>query len=170
MDLAHRVGQARGDPIALGPEPQEEVMSASSAPDTTRRAEGPSDYYDEQGSGWVLFAGMMLAILGTMNIIYGIAAIDSANVFVADARYIFSDLNTWGWFLLGVGIVQFLAAISIWNRTEWGRWVGIFSAAVNAILQLLFLPAFPFLSLALFTLGILVIYGLIAYGGRPAAA
>ena len=40
---------------------------------------------------------------------------------------------------------------------------------MNAIIQLLFIPAYPFWSLALFTLDILVIYGLIAHGKRVEA-
>lgn len=126
-------------------------------------------YGSERGSGWIAFAGTMLVILGVMNVIYGVAAIDDANVYVGDAKYVFADLNTWGWFLLIVGVIQFFAAFSIWNHTSWGRWVGVLSAACNSILQLLFLPAFPFLALSLFTLNILVIYGLIAYGGRQGA-
>ena len=145
-------------------------MSASAAPGPAHRAERRRDIHEAEGSGWVAFAGTMLAIVGTLNVIYGIAAIDKANVFVADSRYVFGDLNTWGWFVLIVGVIQFVAAFSIWNRTEWGRWVGVVSAGGNSILMLLFLPAFPFLALALFTLDILVIYGLIAYGGRRHAA
>jgi hypothetical protein len=145
-------------------------MSTSSAPRSAPSAEARRAPREPEGSGWVSFAGVMLAILGTMNIIYGIAAIDSANVYVGEAQYVFSDLNTWGWFLAIAGAVQVMAAFSIWNRTEWGRWIGIASASVNAILQLLFLPAFPFLSLSLFAVGILVIYGLVAYGGRRPAA
>jgi hypothetical protein len=146
-------------------------MSGSTVPPPeAARTTARRETAEPEGSGWVGFAGAMLAILGTMNVIYGIAAIDEANVYVGDAQYVvFSDLNTWGWFLVGVGAVQFLAAFSIWNRTSWGRWVGIGSASVNAILQLLFLPAFPFLALSLFTLDILVIYGLVAYGGRRTA-
>ena len=140
-------------------------MSASSAP--PRQAARTEERRDvHEGSGWVGFAGVMLAIIGTMNVVYGIGAIDDANVFVGDAQFVFSDLNTWGWFLVALGAVQFFAAFSIWNRTEWGRWVGIASAGGNSILMLLFLPAFPFLALSLFTLDILVIYGLVAYGGR----
>lgn len=143
------------------------MSTADSAP---TRSEGRRDVYEsERGSGWVTFAGVMLAIIGIMNLIYGIAAIDSANVFVGDAKYVFADLNAWGWFLVIVGAIQLFAAFSIWNRTEWGRWVGIVSASGNAILMLLFLPAFPFLALSIFTLDILVIYGLIAYGGRQYA-
>jgi hypothetical protein len=70
---------------------------------------------------------------------------------------------------VGLGAVQFVAAFGIWNRAGWARWVGVASASGNAILQLLFLPAFPFLSLSLLALDVLVIYGLIQYGGRQTA-
>lgn len=141
-------------------------MSTTGGPRTAPPGvETPRDY-EPEGSGWLLFAGTMLSILGVMNIIYGIGAIDDANVFVNDARYVFGDLNTWGWFQLVVGAVQLLAAFSIWNGTQWGRWVGVLSAMANSILQLLWLPSFPFLALSLFALDLLVIYGLIAYGGR----
>jgi hypothetical protein len=116
-------------------------------------------------SGWATFAGVMLAIIGTLNIIYGIAAIDDANFYVNDARYVFSDLQTWGWVILIIGAIQFCAAFSIFGGTSWGRWVGIATAGANCIAQLLFLPAYPLLALALFTVGILIIYGLIAHGG-----
>jgi uncharacterized membrane protein len=85
---------------------------------------------------------------------------------VGAAKYVFSDLKTWGWFLLVVGAIQLVGVLGIWNRTTWGRWIGIASASANALLQLLFLPALPLLALALLALDVLVIYGLIAYGGR----
>jgi len=144
-------------------------MSAPSAPSSARRAEVRRDALPAEGSGWVTFAGIVLVILGVMNVIYGIGAIDDANVYVANANFVFSNLNTWGWCLLVVGVVQVFGAFSIWNRHELGRWIGIASAAVNAILQLLWMPAFPFLAASLFALDILVIYGLIVYGGRRTA-
>jgi hypothetical protein len=144
-------------------------MSAPSAPPAASRVGDPGHDDRREGAGWLAFAGTMLAIVGTMNILYGIAAIDDATVFVNDARYVFSELSTWGWFLLFVGLIQFFAAFSIWGRTTWGVVVGIASAGLNAILQLLFLPAFPLLGLALFATNILIIYGLVAYGGRRSA-
>jgi hypothetical protein len=143
------------------------MSTRSSVPGTG--AAGPVDDYAQEGSGWVAFAGVMLTIVGVMNIIYGIAAIDDANFYVNDAKYVFSDLNTWGWIVLVLGVLQFCAAFSIFGGTSWGRWVGIGTAGLNAIAQLLFLPAYPFLALALFAIDILVIYGLVAYGGRRAA-
>lgn len=121
---------------------------------------------DTRGSGWILFAAIMLTIIGSLNIVYGIAAIDDANFFVNDARYVFSDLNTWGWIIMIVGIAQLGAAISIVGGTSWGRWVGVLTAGVNAIAQLMFLPSYPFLSISLFFVDILIIHALVTYGGR----
>jgi Short repeat of unknown function (DUF308) len=133
-------------------------------------ARGESRYEDEPaGSGWVAFAGVMIAIVGVLNIIYGIAAISNSRFFVHETTYILSDLNTWGWVLLITGIIQFCAAIAIFGRAQWARWVGVLTASVNAIIQLVFIPAYPFGSLAMFALDILVIYGLVAYGGRESA-
>jgi hypothetical protein len=126
----------------------------------------PEERYADQGGGWLAFAGIMLAIVGVMNIVYGIAAIDSANFYANNAKYVFSDLNTWGWIMLCIGAVQFAAAFAIFGNITWGRWIGILSASVNAIFQLLFIPSYPFLSLALFAVDILIVYGLVAHGGR----
>src|SRR4051794_4771720 len=124
---------------------------ATTSADLPPQADRAVTYASEEGHGWVTFAGIMLAVVGTLNLIYGIGAIDDAHVYGAgDTAYVFGDLNTWGWFMLIVGIVQVLAAFSIWNRTSWGRWVGLVTASVNSMLMLLFMPAFPLLALALF--------------------
>jgi hypothetical protein len=119
-----------------------------------------------EGEGWVMFAGIMIAIVGVLNFIYGLAAIDDSHFYVREATYIVSGLNTWGWVIMITGIIQFCAAIAIFGRIEWGRWIGILTASVNAIIQLIFIPAYPFGSLAMFAVDILIIYGLVAYGGR----
>lgn len=120
----------------------------------------------EEGVGWIMFAGIMLMIVATLNIIWGIAAIDSANFFLENERYIISDLNTWGWIVLFVGAAQMLAAFSVWVGGAYGRWVGIGTASISAIAALLSIPGYPFWSLAVFGVDLLIIYGLAAYGGR----
>jgi hypothetical protein len=136
-------------------------------PDLSSRA--PRYEPPEPGAGWVMFAGIMLAIVGVLNVIYGVAAISNSHFYARNTSYIISGLNGWGWALTIVGLAQFCAALSIWARTEWGRWVGLATASVNCIIQLLVLPAQPFGALALFAIDILVIYGLAAYGGRQPA-
>jgi hypothetical protein len=128
-------------------------------------------YLDDQaGYGLVTFAGVMLLIVGVLNTLYGIAAIDDANVFVGDARYVFGDLSTWGWFLVALGVLQLFAAFAIWRGTAWARWFGVACASVNAILQMLWIPAYPIIAMTILALDIAVIYGLLAYGGRRRAA
>lgn len=146
----------------------DETYESAGVPPTARQTARSEARYEEEppGTGWVAFAGVMIAIVGVLNIIYGIAAISNSRFFVHETTYILSDLSTWGWVLLITGIIQFCAALAIFGRVEWGRWVGILTASVNAIIQLIFIPAYPFGSLAMFAVDILVIYGLVAYGGR----
>jgi hypothetical protein len=141
-------------------------MATTPAGGTRATPQAPPEYdYPTQGSGWVLFAGIMLMMVGVLNVIWGIAAIDQAQFFVQDTKYIFSDLKTWGWIVLIIGALQFAAAFSIWSGGRFGRWFGIAAAACNAIAALLSIPAYPFWSLAIFAVDVLVIYGLAAYGG-----
>jgi hypothetical protein len=125
--------------------------------------------YEEPGGGWLLFAGIMLMLIGILNVIWGIAAIDDSSFFVNDTKYIISNLNTWGWVTLILGAVQILAAFSIWAGNQFGRWVGIAVAGLSSIGALMSIPAYPFWSLAIFAVDILVIYGLAAYGGQHRA-
>jgi hypothetical protein len=128
------------------------------------------DYDDPHGQGLVTFAGVMLMIAGVLNTLYGIAAIDKANVFVHNARYVFLDLQSWGWFVLALGVLQIFAALAIWRGVSWGRWFGVGCASANAILQVMWLPSYPILALTILPLDIIAIYGLLAYGGRRRAA
>lgn len=120
-----------------------------------------------EGSGWITFAGVMIVIVAALNIIDGIAAISSSSFFVGDARYVFSDLNTWGWIVLVIGVIQLIVALGVWAGNQLARWTGVLIVSLNAIAQLLFIPSYPLLALAIFTLDVLVLYGLVAHGGRP---
>lgn len=120
----------------------------------------------ESGYGWVIFAGTMLMLVGILNVIYGIAAIDNSKFFVNGAKYVISDLNTWGWVVLITGALQVLTALGVWARNTIATWAGIAFAGLNAIGVLLMLPAYPFLSISLFAIDLMVIYGLAVHGGH----
>ena len=111
-------------------------------------------------SGWWVFAGVLLLIAGVLNIIYGIAAIGDSKFFTEHGTYIISGLHTWGWILLIVGVLELVAAFSLFSGGEFGRWFGIFIASLNAIAALLTIPGSPFWSLSVFALAIIVIYKL----------
>jgi len=111
-------------------------------------------------SGWWVFAGVLLLVAGVLNIIYGIAAIGDSKFFLEEATFILSSLNTWGWILLIIGVLELVAAFSLFSGGEFGRWFGIFIASLNAIGALLSISAYPFWSLAIFALAIIIIYKL----------
>jgi hypothetical protein len=129
----------------------------------------PPDRYagdEPSGQGWVLFATIMLGLSGIWDFFEGIAAISNAHVYAANAHYVFSDLNTWGWIVLVLGIAQVIASMTLLTGSELARWFGIGVASVNAIGQLMFIPAYPVWGLLMFTIDILIIYALAAYGGK----
>ncbi len=124
---------------------------------------------ESQVSGWWVFTGVLLLIAGVLNIVYGIAAIGDSKFFTEHGAYIVSGLHTWGWILLIIGVLEFVAAFSLFAGGEFGRWFGIFIASLNAIGALLTIPGSPFWSLAVFALAIIVIYKL-AEGSEGVAA
>jgi len=144
-------------------------MSVHATPQPTAAEQYAAYAEDDRGYGWVVFSGVLLLLLGTMNVIEGIAAIGNAHFFTANAHYVFGDLKTWGWIVLCIGVLQLAVGLGVYVKNQFARWAGVAVLSANALAQLLMIPAYPFWSLALFTLDILAIYGLVAYGKRITA-
>ena len=128
-----------------------------------------------RGAGRVVFAATLLLIVGVLNILYGFGALDDANIFVNDTRFILDDLNTLGWVLILVGIIQLSGGFSLMSGNAYGRVIGIVGGSLGAITALLSIGgAFPWWSLAVFALCVYVVHGIIVFGedepveGRPA--
>jgi hypothetical protein len=119
----------------------------------------------EEGYGWLIFAASMLGLAGVYNFFEGIFAIAKASFWVDDARYVFSDLRTWGWIVMFLGLLLLFATWQIFTGSQFARWFGMVAAGLNAIGQLMFVQAYPFWSLALFACDVLVIYALARYAG-----
>ena len=118
-----------------------------------------------RGTGRVVFAATLLLIVGTLNIIYGIGALDEANIFVNDKRFILDDLNTLGWVLIVLGVVELIGGFSLMAGNTFGRVIGIIGGTLGAIGALLSVGgAYPWWSLGIFALCIYVVHGLIVYG------
>jgi hypothetical protein len=109
--------------------------------------------------------GTLLLIVGVLNIIYGFGALDSANIFVDDQRFILSDLNTLGWVLIVLGLIQITGGISLFAGNAYGRVIGLGAASLGAISALLSIGgAYPWWSLAIFALCIYIIHGIYTLG------
>jgi hypothetical protein len=135
------------------------MTTATEASAGTRRRLG-------EGHGLIVFASVLLVILGCFNLIYGIAAIANSHVFVANAHYVIGGLRAWGWITLILGVLQLLAAAGIVAGNQLARWFAVAVLGLNAIDQMFFIPAYPFWSLVIIAVDIVALYGLCAYGRR----
>lgn len=119
-----------------------------------------------RGEGRAMFAAILLLIAGTLNVIYGIAAIGDAHFFTdAGSHYVFSSLNTWGWIILLLGVLELTGGFSLFSGNAYGRVIGIAAASFGAIGSLLSVSgSYPFWSLGIFALCVIVIHGLVVYG------
>ena len=138
------------------------MTSATVKPDSGaggRHAEG-------QGFGLVLFASVLLLMVGFFNMIYGIAAIAQSHVFVANAHYVFANLRAWGWITLIISILQLAAAAGVLTGNQAARWFGVAVVGLSAIDMMFFIPAYPFWALTIIAVDVVALYGLCAYGSR----
>ena len=124
-----------------------------------------------RGAGRVMFAAMLLLIVGMINIIYGIGALDDANIFVNDTRFILDDLNTLGWVLIILGVLQLTGGFSLLSGNTYGRVIGIIAGTLGAIGALLSIGGqYPWWSLGVFALCVYVVHGIIVYGDEDTSA
>jgi len=124
-----------------------------------------------RGAGRVIFAATLLLISGVLNVIYGIGALDNANALVDDNRYVFSNLNTMGWVLLVVGLIQLTGAISLYGGRTWGRVIGVLGGSLGAITALLSIGGNnPWWSFGIFLLCIYIVHGIFIYGADERTA
>ena len=127
-------------------------------------------YDDEfEGAGWLVFAASMLGLAGILSIIDGIVALSKSRFYTAGATYVFSDLRTWGWITLIIGVLAIVAAMGVFTGSQFARWFGMIGGGLVAIEQFAFMQSYPFWSLAIFACSLLVIYALARYGGRNVA-
>jgi len=121
-----------------------------------------------QGEGYwmIVFAVALLVTVGFFNLIDGIAAIANSHVFIANAHYVVGDLRAWGWVVLILGVLQVIAALAILAGSQAARWFAVVVIGLNAIGQMLFIPAYPFWSLLIIAVDVVALWGLCAYGSR----
>jgi hypothetical protein len=119
--------------------------------------------------GWVYFAGAMMAVLGIFEIIEALTALyKHAYYVVAPNSIVTFSFTTWGWIHLIIGIVVLLAGFAVLAGQMWGRVIGVLIAIISAVVNLVFLPAYPIWSILVILIDILVIYALVVHGSEAA--
>ena len=118
-----------------------------------------------RGAGGALFAGIVLMVVGVLNIIYGIAAVSDSHFYVEDTHFVFTTLHTWGWIAIILGAIEVTASLSLFAGGTYGRVVGIVAATVGAIGALLNIGGpHPWWNIGIFAVCVWVIYSLTVLG------
>jgi hypothetical protein len=127
----------------------------------------PEDRYDVDSPSGVLafgvttFAGTVLIVVSIFQVLQGIAAIANDTVYVRGLSYTFEfDVTAWGWIHLLLGLVGLGTGIGILVGQTWARILGVFIAGVSTVSNFMFMPYYPFWSLAVIALDVLVIWAL----------
>lgn len=128
-------------------------------------SQGPASARVTGWVGWIVFCAAMTLLLGAFNVLTGLAALLTDEVFVAGAQgAVAFDVTTWGWVHLVLGASMTVVAVYLLGGATWARMAAVGFVMVNMISQLLFMPAYPFWALVIIFLDIVVLWALIVHG------
>ena len=115
------------------------------------------------------FAGIMLVLVGGLEILQGAAAIAKDAVYVTGIDYIYElDVTAWGWIHLALGAIAVAVGIGILMGQTWGLVGGIAIAVLAILFNFAFIPYYPAWSLIVMGLNILVIWACCRQLAAPA--
>jgi hypothetical protein len=132
----------------------------------TMRSARNAGGHSREGVWMVVFAAVLVMMVGFFNLLDGIAAIANSHIFTANAHYVIGDLRAWGWLMTILGGLQLVVAFGVLAGNQIARWCAVAVAGVNAVGQMFFIPAYPFWSLIIIAVDVVALWGLCAYGSR----
>ena len=123
-------------------------------------------------TGWIVFAGIMMVMVGAFQAIEGLVALFKDSYWVVPSKNLVVSVSydTWGWVHLVVGVVILATGFGVIAGMMWARVIGVLVCLVSAVVNIAFLAAFPVWSIAIIALDVLVIYALIVHGREMKSA
>ncbi len=124
---------------------------------------------DEWALTGVVFAAVMLVVIGLFQFFGGLAAIANGDFFVVGEEYAYDiDVSAWGWVHLILGVVMVAAGYALFRRQVWGAVVAIALASLSAVVNFLFIPYYPFWAIVVIALDVFVIWAITRPGALEA--
>lgn len=122
---------------------------------------------NDSWAGWIVFAGIVLMIIGAFDALQGFVGIFQDEYVVATRKGLaIIDVTAWGWITLLWGVLLFFAGLGLLAGSGFARWLAIIGVSINAVQQIAFLAnypqAYPLWNILVVTLNVLVIYALTA--------
>ena len=123
----------------------------------------PNGVQERQPTGWTVFAGMVLVIVGSLDALWGLAGVLNDQVVVVGGHgAIVADVTTWGWVHLILGSIIALTGMALFTGSSTARWVAVFFVTVSAISQIVYFPLAPLWAFLIIILDVTIIYQLTA--------
>jgi hypothetical protein len=139
-----------------------EEVTLSTTP-TARAAEQRE--YSAGAAGLTAFAAILMIMVGTFHAAQGLVAIVNDSFYVVGEEYVFQfDVTTWGWIHMLLGILVAAAGFALFSGAVWARTVGVALAVLSSVANFLWIPYYPFWSLAIIALNVFIIWALTAHG------
>ena len=137
--------------------PERAVADAQPPP-----AEGTSTAW----TGWVVFGGVMMIMLGLFQVVQGLVALvkDEYYLVTQNGLVVSVDYTTWGWTHLVLGIITGLTGVGLLAGNTAARVIGVAVAVISALVNLAFMPAYPIWSIIVITLDVIVIFAIVVHG------
>ncbi|WP_280398959.1 DUF7144 family membrane protein [Nocardia carnea] len=106
-----------------------------------------------------LGVAVLLLTVGVLSIFAGGSAVAADELFVEGPDYLYQlDTTTWGWIHIVVGALIVIAAIGLMAGAVWARVTAVILAALSIIGNFLWLPYYPWWSVLVIALDIVVIW------------
>jgi hypothetical protein len=117
--------------------------------------------------GFILFAAILMIMSGFFQVLTGLVAIFENEFYVATRNYLYQfDATTWGWIHLLVGVLVAFGGWGLLSGRTWARALAIALAVLSAVANFAFIPYYPFWSLLIIVLNVVVIWAVAAHGGE----
>jgi hypothetical protein len=127
----------------------------------------PQLYEDPSGwAAWVVFGGMMLILLAIFHVVQGIVALVNDNYYLVtkDGLVLNLDFTYWGWTYLVLGVLLGLVGVGLLAGNTAARVAGVALAVLSAVVNLVFIAAYPAWSVMVIALDVIVIYSIVVHG------
>lgn len=118
---------------------------------------------ERQPTGWTVFAGAVMLIVGLLDALYGLAAILNDEVVIVGGQgVLLADVTTWGWIHLFLGTIVAATGLGLFAAADSARWAAVFFVSVNAVAQIVWFPAAPLWAFLMIILDVTILYQLTA--------
>ncbi|MFF0814900.1 hypothetical protein ACFYVR_07060 [Rhodococcus sp. NPDC003318] len=128
----------------------------------------PSSTKQAWAEGATLGAAIIMVTVGIVQFFQGIAAVAKDEVFVVGIEYVYKfDLTTWGWIHIVLGVIVAVVGFALFTGAGWARISAIVVAAISIIANFLWIPYYPWWSILIIALDVVVIWAVSTW--KPAA-